>query len=69
MNKQHILDEIKRTAKENGGRPLGNRDSSRRLVFASTSGAVYFGLDGTMLWPKPDWHLMHLWLRMTKIIC
>ena len=25
MNKQHILDEIKRTAKENGGRPLGKQ--------------------------------------------
>jgi hypothetical protein len=54
MNKQHILDEIRRTAKENKSVPLGKGRFLRETGIKDSDWAGNSGCDGVMRFGKPD---------------
>jgi hypothetical protein len=52
MNEQEVLAEIRRTAAENGGKPLGRSDSTVKPASTSPIGSGNIGHGGVMQFAK-----------------
>jgi hypothetical protein len=52
MRKEHILDEIRRTAVTNGGKALGHREFGKRLASKKMNGLAAIGRGGVTLSAK-----------------
>ena len=56
MDKEHILNEIRRTAKENGGSPLGQARFQQQTESKTLTGSAVTGPGGVMRYGKPGSH-------------